>query len=123
MIDHVAKLFTGKAAVGADGVPVLFVHVVTGPDFGMAFAKLYGQFRIAFDVEMGRIGNAGEQEQFFAHLKDQGILAEGQAFRYARFGQAIIANILNIHGKRLMSLLYDVILPKLNLTPIRICLY
>lgn len=123
MIDHIAKLFAGKASIGTNGVPVLFVHVITGPNFGMTFAKLYGQFRIAFDVEMRWIGNAGEQEQFFAHLKNQGILAEGQALRYAGFSQAIIANILNIHGKRLMSLLYEVILPKLNLTPIRICLY
>ena len=52
MIDHIAKLFTGKTAVGADGVPVLFVHVVTGSYFGMAFAKFYCPFRVAFDVEM-----------------------------------------------------------------------
>ena len=46
MIDHVAKLFTGKAAIGPDGVPVLFVHVVAGPYFGVTLANFAGWFLV-----------------------------------------------------------------------------
>jgi len=52
VIDHFAKLFPGKAAIGMHGVPVLFVHVVAGLYFRIAFTQFNGPFRVAFYVEL-----------------------------------------------------------------------
>ena len=82
------------------GVPVLFIHVVAGLNFGVAFAQFNGQFRVAFDIETGYLGNAGEQEKFFADFKYQRILAKGQALGYAGLCEAIIAYLFNIQAIR-----------------------
>ena len=90
MVDHFAKLPAGKVAIGMDGVPVFFVHVVAWYHFGMLFAEFDGAFGVALHVKAGRVRNAGEQEKFFADLKHKGILAEGQALGHTRFCEAII---------------------------------
>ena len=69
MIYHITKLLAGKVAVRMHGIPMFFIHMVAGLNFGMAFAKLNGQFRVAFNVEMGGIGYTGKQEEFFADFE------------------------------------------------------
>lgn len=81
-----------------NGIPMFFIHMVAWLHFGVPFAKLDGQFRIAFYIELSATGNTYEQEKLFADFKNQGVLAEGKPFCYARFSQAIIANFFNVQG-------------------------
>ena len=106
MTDHFTKLFAGKVTISMDGVPMLFVHVETRFYFRMLFAEFYCPFRIALYIEMGTIGNADEQEYLFADFKNQCILAKGQALRYARLCEAIIAYFFNIQVVRSALLAY-----------------
>lgn len=100
MVYHIAKLAAAQAAIGRYGVPVVFIHMVTGLNLGIAFAQLNGPFRVALYIKAVILGNVGEQEKFFAHFKNQRVLAKGQALGYARLCQAIIAYLFNIQAIR-----------------------
>jgi hypothetical protein len=100
MVYHVAKLPAAQAAVGLHRVPVLFIHVITGLNFGIALAQFNGPFRVAFYIKAVILGNAGEQKKFFAHFENQRILAKGQALGYAGLSEAIIAYVFNIQAIR-----------------------
>jgi len=62
MVYHIAKLLARKAAVRTHRVPVFFIHVVAGLNFGITFSKFNGQFRVTFNIEMGGIRYTGKQE-------------------------------------------------------------
>src|ERR1700754_1418309 len=90
VVDHFTELFSGQATIGLRGVPMLFIHMVAGAHFGIAFAELYGPFGIAFYVETCAVRNTCEQEKLFAHFKHQSVLAKGKSLGYARLRKAII---------------------------------
>jgi hypothetical protein len=98
MIDHTAQLPAGKAAIGAYGVPVLFVHVIAGPHFGMLFTEFHSAFGIAFYIKMVTVGYADGQEHLSTYFKYKRIPAKGKALGYTRLCKAMVAYFLNIQA-------------------------
>lgn len=98
MIDHFADLFPAEAAVGMNGIPVLFIHVIARLNFGMTLAQLNGQFRIAFDVELRACRNACQQKKLFSHAEYQCVFAEWRILGDTGLAEAVIAYFFNIQG-------------------------
>jgi len=60
VVYHFMQLFAGKGTAHVNGVPVRFVHVVTGFYFGIAFAQFGGKLRVAFGIKVLAILKAGK---------------------------------------------------------------
>jgi hypothetical protein len=68
------------------------------PDILVFFPKFNGPIRIAFQVDIRWITlQAGQGKHFVHHLEYQYILAEGEAFGDAGFGQAVFADLFDVH--------------------------
>jgi hypothetical protein len=48
MVDHFSQLGIRNAGFNLDGVPVLLIHVITGPDLLVAITQIECQIRFAF---------------------------------------------------------------------------
>lgn len=51
MLNKFFQQFIGDVAVGNDKVPMLLVGVIPGLNAVVLFTKLYGAFRVAFEVD------------------------------------------------------------------------
>jgi len=68
------------------------------PDVLVLIPELNGPLRIAFQVHIGRIPlQAGQREYLVHDLEDQYILSEGEAFGNAGVGQAVVADLFDVH--------------------------
>lgn len=91
MIYHLPKLFIGKATIHPYGVPVLFVHVVTGLYFVISFTQIGSQLGVALYVEAVSGIKTNKQEEFFAYLKYQGIFTKWEALGNTGQGNAMFS--------------------------------
>jgi len=62
MIDHFDELLVGEVAVHFNGVPKLFIHVITGYNLRVVLTQFYCQFRVAFYIKLVAKANAGKQK-------------------------------------------------------------
>ena len=98
MVDQFTKKLIGKASFEFHCIPVLFVHVPAGADFGVFLPQLDGAIRVAFEVD-GKflIIQPGEGEHFTHHFEDKGHFVEGESFLDAFFFYSVVAEELDVH--------------------------
>jgi len=79
MTDQVLQQAFGESNVQANGIPMLFVHMIPRENgIGVLFPEGQGPFRIAFGVESIRFHQIGEHKNLSQGPKSQGILVKRQ---------------------------------------------
>lgn len=98
MAELLADKGVGQIAVRTDAVPVAFVAVESGGDqFRIAFAKQNGPIRIALYGDPPEFHHIGVTEHFAPDFEDQGRFVERGTLFCQRQGEAIAAQLQNIH--------------------------
>jgi len=77
--DQVLQQAFGELSVQANGIPMLFVHMIPREDgVGVTFPEGQGPIRVAFGVESIRFHQIGEHKNLTQGPKSQGILVKRQ---------------------------------------------
>lgn len=98
MIGQFQDQLCWDAAIGADGVPVLLVHVVAGLNAVVPFPKFNGPFGIAFQIHACERVHVHQREDLSGNTEHEYIRAEGEVLAEARFLQAMGAEDVEGHG-------------------------
>lgn len=97
--------FVGDIGLYVDGVPVFFVHVPAGGDAIVSFAEFNGFFGIAFKVDAFEPFDVGEGEYFAFDFIDECFGTEGEFFCYFWEGEAVFAELFDVHGGNLVKIM------------------
>jgi hypothetical protein len=89
-----------EGVVEVEGVPVAFVHVVSGEDGGVIVTENEGTIGVAFEVHAnGDIFRGEGGEHFAGDLVDEDFGAEGGFLGGFRMGEEVFADLFDvIHG-------------------------
>ena len=98
VVDPFEQQGIGNRAIEDHHVPVFLVEMPGGLNGGVAFAQFQGFFRVAFKADGGEGIHIGQGKHLAHDLKHQGLLVEGEAFGDSLFGQAVVAEGLDIHS-------------------------
>jgi len=86
------------------------VHVVASPDVLVLFPQFNGPIRIALQVdERGNPFQTHQGIHLVHDLEDQGALVEGKAFGDAGFGDAVFADLFDVHRLNFSTKRYKLI--------------
>src|SRR4029077_17321327 len=98
MVDHFSQLRVRNTGINLDGVPTLLVHLITGPDLFVTVTQVKRQIRLALYIHSGvHIVESCQREHFSADFEHYDIGPERRALYCARFAQAILAELREIH--------------------------
>jgi hypothetical protein len=100
MVDHFQKLGSWDAPIYRNSIPVLFVHVIAGPNRLILLTPLDRLFRIAFKVQGERpVIDAGQEEDLSIDSEDEHFLTKRKVFGHlARFGKTIRTDTFEIQS-------------------------
>jgi hypothetical protein len=100
VVDEFADEGVREGAVEVEGVPVAFVHVVSGEDGGVFVTENEGAIGVAFEVHAdGDVFGGEGGEHFVGDLVDEDFGAEGDFLGGFGMGEEVFADLFDVvHG-------------------------
>jgi hypothetical protein len=98
MINHPAQVAVQNSAVDFDGIPMLFVHVVTWADLLVPVSQFECEIRVAFQIRSRWNFIERSQGEYFAgDLENENVLPERRTLGRAGLSKAIFAKGFEVH--------------------------
>ena len=99
VVDHRSDFLWRYGTIEIDGVPVLLVHVITGPNCAETFPQLDGSFGIAFEIDRRRVNvEKKEKKDLLGDLENKGVFPKRKTFcDFSTFPEAILAESVDGH--------------------------
>ena len=116
MVNHRKNFSRRDCTVECNGVPMFFVHVVSGRDGGILFPKFNRAFRVALQVNGQRMSIChDEDENFPVRFKHKNVFIEGEFLSdFSLLFQTVCTNSFQIqlHYRLPTFFLVDITLSK-----------
>lgn len=97
MIDPLLQLIPADTAIQGHPVPVGLVEMPGPGDLGVTLPELNGQLRVTFEAYAAAVLAQVQQGEHLPHLKHQRGIVEGEALGHPGQGQAVFADVFNVH--------------------------